>query len=156
MQWIRHLAQRLNQSRLARASATKSRGTRSTQRSSLRLEPLGPRLLLSATLDGSGVLHVDGTLNDDNIAVQEIDDAGIAKLRVTIGSYQEDFLRSAVEGLLIQGSLGSDAITVGPISGDLPDGVRIYGFLEVGSLLVGGSPYLPSVDALYDLLNGPE
>jgi hypothetical protein len=110
---------------------------RKTRAPQFRLEMLEPRLLLSATLDPmSGVLHVDGTTDPDVIQIQQVDIDGDTMIRVSMDGTDSDFDDADVDGLLVQGSLGDDEITIEAIDRPLTKGVKVRGFLEVGSTLL--------------------
>src|SRR5437016_2514541 len=83
------------------------------------LESFEPRRLLSVaplpTLDGNGILHIQGTRHRDHITVSLETDA--SKLDVTVNGVTSTFSTDDVHGIVATGGNGKDDIEISEANG---------------------------------------
>ena len=98
---------------LGRSRHLKKHRTDLLARAIIAVDPLEPRRLLAATLDGTGLLTVDGGAGDDQIQLS-INGGNIQVL--LNGAPDGTFDPSLVNAIIINGGDGNDAISISPLS----------------------------------------
>ena len=105
-----------------------ARDQRPALRRKVLFEAMEPRLLLSASVDGAGVLHAALTTGDDNAMIEQVGAAavnGSATIKLTINTVSTSY--SGVRGIDLQALTGHDVITVSALDAAFTKGIEIYG-----------------------------